>query len=324
MRNRLLRYLAASVLLLLFTLPADAIVVADGGNTTAPADDPGFDRVGTFSYGSGVYLGNGWVLTARHVSGLGSFSLDGQSYNRVNGTGRTLDNSFDPNLTALSDLYLAQYDVSGSSIENLPLLNISQATPSEDDPARLIGAGKTQTASTPTLFYADEDPDPWDWDDQPFAAADSIRGGFYATGPRGLRWADAPVGVNGDGDVQFATFLDFDGTSIDADQVGFLSDFEDLPDHGMAANNDSGSGVFIERGGQWELVGITHAISTFSGQLKDPDLDGDDVSPLVFGNQTFHSDLSVYADQIIPVIPEPASALLLAGLGLPWLGRRRQ
>ena len=56
------------------------IVTGDGtGNTTAPSDDPGFDNVGSVNGLSGVYLGNGWVLTAGHV-GSGPMVFGGVTY----------------------------------------------------------------------------------------------------------------------------------------------------------------------------------------------------------------------------------------------------
>ena len=46
------------------------MIIASGdgtGNTTAPADDPGFANVGNRGGLTGVYLGRRWVLTANHV-----------------------------------------------------------------------------------------------------------------------------------------------------------------------------------------------------------------------------------------------------------------
>ena len=49
--------------------PAAAILVDDGnGNTTAPADDPGWQSVGRVGGLNGVYLGYGWMITANHVA----------------------------------------------------------------------------------------------------------------------------------------------------------------------------------------------------------------------------------------------------------------
>lgn len=49
---------------------AGAVLIASGdgsGNTTPPADDPGFANVGVQAGATSVYLGEGWVLTANHV-----------------------------------------------------------------------------------------------------------------------------------------------------------------------------------------------------------------------------------------------------------------
>ena len=58
-------------LTLLLSAPADALILDSGdgqGNTTPPADDPGWAHVGRVTGPSGIYLGNGWVLTANHVT----------------------------------------------------------------------------------------------------------------------------------------------------------------------------------------------------------------------------------------------------------------
>lgn len=47
---------------------AALISTGDGsGNTTPPSADPGFANVGDVNGLSGVYVRNGWVLTANHV-----------------------------------------------------------------------------------------------------------------------------------------------------------------------------------------------------------------------------------------------------------------
>ena len=54
------------------------------GNTSAPADDPGWANVGFRSdqYTSRVYLGDRWVLTASHV-GAHPITLSGVEYARA-------------------------------------------------------------------------------------------------------------------------------------------------------------------------------------------------------------------------------------------------
>ena len=65
------------------SVPAWAVLIDSGnGNTSAPADDPGWRNVGFLDSLNAVYVGYGWVMTASHV-GISSVSeviLDGVSY----------------------------------------------------------------------------------------------------------------------------------------------------------------------------------------------------------------------------------------------------
>ena len=51
----------------------------------------GWDYVGQVNGASGVYLGNGWVLTAAHV-GAGNFTVAGLSYAFVGGSATSITN----------------------------------------------------------------------------------------------------------------------------------------------------------------------------------------------------------------------------------------
>ena len=67
------RLVAALLLAFLTALPARAVLIDSGdgtGNTTAPADDPGWSSVGRTANGlNGIHLGFGWIVTAAHVGG---------------------------------------------------------------------------------------------------------------------------------------------------------------------------------------------------------------------------------------------------------------
>jgi hypothetical protein len=70
-RLRLLAWFVAALL----SSSAHGVVIDSGdgtGNTTPPADDFGFENVGSASGLSGIYLGGGWVLTANHVGAVGA------------------------------------------------------------------------------------------------------------------------------------------------------------------------------------------------------------------------------------------------------------
>src|SRR5689334_22833338 len=75
-------------------LPA-VVIVSGNGNTTAPADDPGFANVGksSTSGASITYLGNRWAISARHVFINSQVSLGGVTYGVDNSTITPLFNS---------------------------------------------------------------------------------------------------------------------------------------------------------------------------------------------------------------------------------------
>ena len=100
----------------LFQTPAaKAVLIAgpDGSiNTTAPSPDPGFDNVGIVNGLTGVYVRNGWVLTANHV-GIGDLILGGPggtSYEAVPGSAVRFDTpGFDQDADLIAFLYREEY-----------------------------------------------------------------------------------------------------------------------------------------------------------------------------------------------------------------------
>ena len=141
----MLRWLLPA-LLLLFTAPAQAVLIDSGdgtGNTTAPADDPGFAHVGTkFTLGV-IYVGYGWVLSAAHV-GLGDVVLEGVSYPALSGSRIVLIHSG----TTAADLELFRIDPAPS----LPPLPIRALAPAVDDPVIMIGNGRDRGNALPSFL----------------------------------------------------------------------------------------------------------------------------------------------------------------------------
>ena len=120
-------------------------------NTTAPASADianwdtgwgapgitGWDYVGRIGDAGGVYLGNGWVLTAGHV-GAGTFTLDGTSYAAVAGSAQGFENS-----TGTADLTLFQL-IQGPDLPPLALETTAPAALSSGNPGdqtAMIGYG---------------------------------------------------------------------------------------------------------------------------------------------------------------------------------------
>ena len=100
---------------------ASAVIIVSGdgsGNTTAPADDPGFANVGIRGSGSAVYLGDGWALTAAHV-GAGWTWFNGIDYNAVPNSAVQLANPPGQGFTPGTDLLM--YQIQGQP--NLPAIS---------------------------------------------------------------------------------------------------------------------------------------------------------------------------------------------------------
>ncbi|HME68330.1 MAG TPA: trypsin-like peptidase domain-containing protein [Myxococcota bacterium] len=115
------------------------VVVSDRGfeNVTAPSDDPGWANVGTVSGLTGIYLGNGWMLTASHV-GAGPVVLGGRTFSAVPDSTVQLRNQDG----SLADLIL--FRIQGAP--HLPRLQIATATPQVGTPVVLMGHGRNRGA----------------------------------------------------------------------------------------------------------------------------------------------------------------------------------
>jgi hypothetical protein len=161
---------------------ASAVVISSetgSENTTAPADDPGFGRVGVPSVASVVYLGNGWVLTANHV-GDTDVTLGGVVYPAVPGSRVTFTN---PDLS-VPDLSAYRIDPH----PDFPILPIRAVTPVTDTPVVMIGHGVDRAG-----------PVSWGgWS------------GWAAAGTQSIRWGSNVVDGAGvlEGSSVFATVFD--------------------------------------------------------------------------------------------------------------------
>ncbi len=291
----LLSVFSAVFFLLAFSgVPVQAIVISggqDSANLSAPADDPGWARVGRVgTNGSGVYLGHGWVITANHVFSKTSFTVEGDTtYNKLPGQASGVQLGDDPGDENI-DLYMFRVDVSVGNLNGLGDLQITSSAPANNIQGVHIGTGEGQTSSSKTKWYVDTSPITWVWDTSPFGGWDTNEYGYSWAGnlSRDTRWSFQDVyDSNHDFNIE--------GNGIE----GFATDFEELSDHGMVADNDSGSGFFVKDGSVWKLAGIAHSIgNTSNGQ---PDFTS------VYGNWSLYSDLSAYSDQIgdTLALPEP-------------------
>jgi hypothetical protein len=87
----------------------------------------GWDYVGTVNGASGVYLGNGWVITAAHV-GAGDFTLNGVTYSIVSSS-----------IQNVGTVDLTMFQI--TEVLSLPSLTISTSTPGIGTSVVMIGYG---------------------------------------------------------------------------------------------------------------------------------------------------------------------------------------
>ena len=258
------------------------------GADTAPTGldgqpvDPGFSNVGqvagSSSTGSGVYLGDGWVLTANHVN-AGAFTVGGSTYSY---------NGVDSYQIGGTDLRL--FKLATSPL--LPSLSIVDATPALNSDVTMISGGRSPEASTTTWYV--ETGATWTWSESFFVGAEGTLDGYKTTSTRTVRWGTNEIS-------SFGTYAGADTLVTDFSASGTTYEAQ-------AVRNDSGGGFFVEEGGEWKLAGSIAAVGTYNNQPDNTD-------SAIIGQSTIAIDLSEYKSEIEAyMVPEPASFALALGL----------
>lgn len=279
------------------------VVLTTTGNTTPPADDPGFANVGQLNSASAIYLGNRWILTASHV-GSGTVVLGGNAYAPTGPVTQLQnpDNSF-------TDLILFQI----STDPGLPSLVISPTAPVLGNDLVMIGNGANRNAFR-SFYTVTVNPGPgndtWTSVGGPGAGVKEL---FLGAGGQAIRHGTNDVEfVNINGNAGFGDVRSF-ATRFDDDPIG-------RPFEAQGVSGDSGSAVFRKIGPNWELLGMTHAVGNINNFDNIP---GFPSSSIIGESTTFIADLSFYRSQILTIIPEPGSAALGSLVLLGLLRRRR-
>ena len=225
--------------LALAAAPASAVLIASGdgtANTSAPPDDPGFANAGVLSNNSSVYLGNGWVLTANHVS-VNPVTLGGVNHAPVPGTTVRLEHT----AGVPTDLKLFRLVTD----PGLPALSIASATPAVNEPVVMMGHGRSRGAPTTWGVHTG-----WTW-----GTVRTTRWGTNRVTARNLNI------LLGDSTVR--------SFSLDFDDDGGVTD------EAVAVTGDSGGPVFVDNGPGFDLAGLMFAYYAFPAQPAYTSLFGD-------------------------------------------------
>ncbi len=222
-------------------VPARAVIIASGngtGNAVAPPDDPGWANLGVIGGLSAVYLGNGWVATARHV-GANTTHFLAVPYSAVAGS----EVQFETSPGILADLVV--FKIEGEP--PLPSLPIASAPPAVGADVIMAGNGRNRGA-------------PLTWQGK--------QGWWWGSG-KAMRWGTNRV-------QNASTNVTLSGTTTRAFSMDFTqSPPAQVTEHeAQFANGDSGGAVFIQTGGVWELAGINFVRATYGGQPNDSALYG--------------------------------------------------
>ena len=307
-----------SILRIAFGLMAHAIVCCQisfavvvsstTGNTTTPADLTfPWNNVGITNGGSAVYIGDRWVLTARHVAaaptvvefpGIGT-------YQPLDDSWIPIENS-DPSLTEFTDLVLFRLQED----PGLPPIPITSQTPAVGTEVYLVGNGRNREDEI-TYWETDITPVKNIWTETDEANADFA--GYKTLDSKTKRWGTSlieddeqlyfefdsghttTVPVNGLDVVFLITEFDMAGYS-NSSVLNANSEFETAFES-QAVFGDSGGGLFLQNEGTWELAGIINAVDGYSGQEKSGGPSG--VFNALFGAKTLSANLADYREAIL-------------------------
>lgn len=247
--------------------PASALIFADPSLEPAeprPIDFPYWDHVTQRDYDgpTTIYLGAGWVMTARHV-GHGEIRLGGQVVPIVRRTPHTLLN-FDG---SIADAVVFELDPN-ADLPELPLLPITTRAPEVGEEVLMIGFGRTAKERI-------------EWGEP-----GSERTAFTWSARGEKRWGTNRVRSIG----QWVRHERFRTQSMVLDFSAPESDSV-TPHEAAATLGDSGGAIFVHRDPEgWQLAGL---ITSISGAVDRPS------NAASIGDVTFAVDLSQYRSEIL-------------------------
>jgi hypothetical protein len=303
-----------------------------GNNTNASIqaafdDFPYFLNVGRNNIGTAIYLGNGVVLTAGHLTPLGINWPSGGSW--------SADQSTILNITPEVRLY--RLNGNPEDMPNLPSIPIAPTPPQTGDLVIMIGSGFDQAAgSTIWDVSIDQNTNAWTWEEDATPEENAFLS-FKAltwpnpnngSAPRAIRWGTNEADylanyINPQTNQPYSNIVNGTETFMTVFNATSGTDFTTLNPattwEAQGYGSDSGGAVFAKINGTWYLAGMMFAVGLYPSQPGSNSL-------AVDGNITYMANLALYRDQMEAYIfiPEPATAGMLIVGGLALLARRRR
>ena len=298
--------LTTALLLALSVAPAPALVLW-GLDNTANLTDPGTgapwnavakvtNSGGSLIEGSAVYLGNGFMLTANHVTmnltysfvtfdQVETFAIDPTFNDGVRAYGKQVAPGVD-----MAVFKLTSIPVSATAAALLPTATESFGASSS---AALVGWGVGRNASSPV-------------------GTNTVGWGDATTSDK--RWGINAPRTNSS-ILGYESIVTYAGTTNapNPNNKG-LGDSE-----AGATLYDSGSGLFQQIGSEWYLIGLTTAVAKKDSTTFDLDSAGG-------GDANYFARISTYDEEITALVPEPStlSLLAMAGTALAAITLRRR
>jgi|GEM_PF-1342028 len=299
-----------AVLSAIAAFPISAGVTVDNGDQAgydALINQASYSSVGFIDWSgglaSGVYIGDGWVLTAAHVAEAAS----------------TFDFTINDTIYTSSEVYTyASWDGSAANGNDIALIQLGTDVegvspallydPGSGDGSELLGSVATYTGYGKT-------------GDGSSGATGSA--GTFVGGQNLIESFGGTTFLRGYSDSVF--FSDFDNPDNTFDGLPW-SENTALDYEYLIASGDSGGGVFIESDGQEYLVGINSFVLALDG---DPNSDYGDISGATYIPDYYDwilglTGLEAGSLSASPSIPEPSSLAVLVMAGAFVARRRRQ
>jgi hypothetical protein len=190
----------------------------------------GWNYIGQVNRSSGVYLGNGWVLTAGHV-GVGNFTLAGNTYDTTGFVYTDFPTTINgSNYNADLSLFQISTLANNGFTLNLPILILA--------------------SNSPTYFYNFTQ-------SKNLSQSQVVMIGYG--GGQGESWGvnnttaiSQGVAVDSYGTIDFLTLY---GSETNVRSVS-------ITNTAVLVGGDSGGGDFMSVGNQWQLAGINEAVDT--------------------------------------------------------------